>query len=79
MSKICELTGKKAITGHHVSFSNHKTKRKFNVNLKVRTFVVPETGETVTLKISTSAMRTVTKNGIYATLKQAREKGYTKK
>ncbi len=79
MSKICELTGKKAITGHHVSFSNHKTKRKFNVNLKVKTFFVPETGETVTLKVSTSALRTVTKNGIYATLKSARENGFTKK
>jgi len=49
------------------------------VNLKVRTYFVPETGETVTLKVSTSAMRTVTKNGIYATLKEAREKGYTTK
>ena len=79
MSKICELTGKKAITGHHVSFSNHKTKRKFNVNLKVKTFFVPETGETITLKVSTSALRTVTKNGIFATLKNARENGFTKK
>jgi large subunit ribosomal protein L28 len=79
MSKICELTGKKAITGHLVSFSNRKTKRKFNVNLKVKTFFIPETGETVTLKVSTSALRNVTKNGIYACLKEAREKGYTNK
>jgi large subunit ribosomal protein L28 len=79
MSKICELTGKKAITGHLVSFSNRKTKRKFNVNLKVKTFFIPETGETVTLKVSTSALRNVTKNGIFACLKEAREKGYTRK
>lgn len=79
MSKICEITGKKAIVGHHVSFSNHKTKRKFNVNLKVKTFFVPETGETITLKISTSALRNITKNGIYACLKNARERGFTKK
>ncbi len=79
MSKICELTGKKAITGHLVSFSNRKTKRKFNVNLKVKTFFIPETGETITLKVSTSALRNVTKNGIYACLKEARAKGYTTK
>ncbi|MFI5149382.1 MAG: 50S ribosomal protein L28 [Bacteroidia bacterium] len=79
MSKICELTGKKAITGHQVSFSNRKTKRKFNVNLKVKTFFIPETGETITLKVSTSALRNVTKNGIFACLKEAREKGYTTK
>jgi len=79
MSKICELTGKKAITGHLVSFSNRKTKRKFNVNLKVKTFFIPETGESITLKVSTSALRNVTKNGIYACLKEARAKGYTAK
>jgi large subunit ribosomal protein L28 len=79
MSKICELTGKKAITGHLVSFSNRKTKRKFNVNLKVKTFFIPETGESITLKVSTSALRNVTKNGIYACLKEARAKGYTTK
>lgn len=79
MSKVCQLTGKKAIVGNHVSFSNRKTKRKFNVNLKVKKFVIPETGETITLKVSTSALRTVAKKGITACLKEAREKGFLAK
>lgn len=76
MSQVCQLTGKKAIVGHHVSFSNKKTLRKFNPNLVKKTFFIPETGETLTLKISTSVLRTINKKGIYAVVKEAREKGF---
>lgn len=79
MSKVCELTGKKAITGHKVSHSNIKTKKKFYPNLLKKTFFVPEENKTITLKISTSALKNITKNGIYAELKKAREKGFTNK
>jgi len=41
MSRVCEITGKKAIVGNKVSHSNTKTKRKFNVNLKVKKFFLP--------------------------------------
>ena len=75
MSRICELTGKKAITGHNVSFSNRKTKRKFYPNLHVKKFFVPEMGGWVTLKISTSALRTINKKGISACLKEVMLKG----
>lgn len=78
MSQVCQLTGKKAIVGHKVSFSNKKTLRRFNPNLIKKTFTVPETGETITLKISTSALRTVNKKGINACLKEAREKGFVR-
>ena len=64
MSKICDLTGKKAIVGNRVSHSNHKTKRLFNPNLQIKRFFVPELGEWITLKVSTSALRTINKNGI---------------
>jgi large subunit ribosomal protein L28 len=79
MSKVCELTGKHAITGHKVSHSNIKTKKKFYPNLLKKTFFVPEENKSVTLKISTSALKNITKKGIYACLQEAREKGYTTK
>lgn len=75
MSRICDLTGKKAIVGNNVSFSNAKTKRKFNPNLKVKKFFIPEDGTWITLKVSTSALRTIHKKGISACLREAREKG----
>jgi large subunit ribosomal protein L28 len=79
MSRVCEITGKKAIVGNKVSHSNTKTKRKFNVNLKVKKFFIPEEDKWVTLRISTSALKTINKNGITAVLKEARQKGFLKK
>lgn len=79
MSRVCEITGKKAIVGNKVSHSNTKTKRKFNVNLKVKKFFLPEEDKWVTLRISTSALKTINKNGISAVIKEARQKGFLKK
>jgi len=79
MSRVCEITGKKAIVGNKVSHSNTKTKRKFNVNLKVKKFFLPEENKWITLRLSTSALRTINKNGITAVLKEAREQGHLKK
>ena len=76
MSRICELTGKKAIVGNKVSHSNAKTKRKFNVNLQVKKFYLPEEDKWISLRISTSALRTINKNGITAMLKDAKAKGF---
>lgn len=75
MSRICQLTGKKAMGGNHVSFSNRKTKRQFKVNLKRKRFFVPETNEWVTLRVSTSALKNINKKGIFACLKEAKENG----
>jgi len=63
MSRICDLTGKKAMKGHHVSHSNVKTKRRFYPNLQTKRFYIPEEGQWITLKVSTSAIRTINKNG----------------
>ncbi len=79
MSRVCQITGKKAIVGNNVSHSNSKTKRKFNVNLKVKKFYLPEEDKWITLRLSTSALRTISKNGITAVLKEAHEKGHLKK
>ena len=79
MSRVCEITGKKSIVGNKVSHSNTKTKRRFNVNLKVKKFFLPEENKWITLRLSTSAIRTITKNGITAVMKEAREQGFLKK
>lgn len=75
MSRICQLTGKKPITGNNVSKSNRKTKRWFRPNLHTKRFFVPETGKWVKLKISSSALRTIDKKGVYEFLKECEAKG----
>jgi len=75
MARICDLTGKKAMTGNSVSFSNKKTKRKFNPNLQKKRFFVPELGEWISLKVSTSALRTINKIGISSAIERAIRKG----
>lgn len=79
MSRVCQITGKSSMKGHKVSHSNVKTIRRFNPNLISKKFFIPETGEWITLKISTSALKTINKKGISACLKEAREKGYLTK
>jgi large subunit ribosomal protein L28 len=68
MSKICDLTGKAAMVGNNVSNSNRKTKRRFYPNLKTKRFYIPEEDSWITLKVSTSALKTIDKNGITAVL-----------
>ncbi len=75
MSKVCEITGKRPRVGNNVSHSNIKTKRRFNPNLQKKRFYVPEEDKWITLKVSTSAIRTINKKGISAVLKKARENG----
>jgi large subunit ribosomal protein L28 len=75
MSKVCELTGKRPMSGHYVSHSNRKTKRKFLPNLKKKRFYIQELDEWVELKVSVSALRTINKKGIYPYLKELSKKG----
>jgi large subunit ribosomal protein L28 len=76
MSRVCQLTGKSVMVGNNVSHSQRKTKRKFNPNLITKKFYIPEEDQYITLKICTSALRTINKKGITACLKEAREKGF---
>ena len=78
MSRVCELTGKKAMVGNNVSHSKRRTKRRFYPNLVTKKFYLPEEDKLITLKISTSALRTINKKGISACVKEARLKGYLK-
>lgn len=79
MSRVCELTGKRAMVGNNVSHAMNKTKRKFQVNLLKKRFYIPEEDKWITLRISAAALKTINKNGISATIKKAREKGYLTK
>ena len=74
--RFCQITGKSALTGNHVSHSNHKTKRRFNVNLQKKRFFIPEEDRWVELKVSAAGIRNINKKGISACLKEAKEKGF---
>lgn len=63
MGRSCDLTGKRRQVGHKVSHSNIKTKKRQNVNLQTKRVFDPETGKTVKLRLSTSAIRTLDKVG----------------
>jgi large subunit ribosomal protein L28 len=70
MARVCEITGKKVMTGNNVSHSNRKTKRKFYPNLLTKKFFVPETNEWITMKVSAAGLRIINKKGISAVLKE---------
>ncbi|MEJ7662769.1 MAG: 50S ribosomal protein L28 [Hymenobacter sp.] len=77
MARVCDLTGKRTRVGNNVSHANNKTKRKFYPNLQKKRFYIPEQDACpVTLKVATSTIRTINKNGIMATLKKAKEQGF---
>ena len=78
MARVCELTGKKRMVGNNVSHSLNRTKRKFNTNLIKKRFYIPEDDKWITLKITTSALKTINKIGIKAALKDAKLKGFLK-
>lgn len=78
MSRVCELTGKKAMVGNNVSHAMNKTKRKFNANLIKKRFYIPNEDKWVTLKVSASALKTINKIGIDAMIKEAKAKGFYK-
>ncbi|BAQ48001.1 MULTISPECIES: 50S ribosomal protein L28 [Methylobacterium] len=63
MSRRCELTGKGVLTGHLVSHSNHKTKRRFLPNLCNVTLLSDTLGRSVRLRVSANALRTVEHRG----------------
>jgi large subunit ribosomal protein L28 len=75
MSRVCQVTGKKPITGNKVSHSNIKTRRRFLPNLQTKRFFLAEEDTWVTLKVSTEAIRTIAKNGLYSVVKELRKNG----
>jgi len=76
MSKVCQITGKKAMGGCNVSHSKRHTKRTFDVNLFHRKFYWVEQDCWISLNVSAAGLRTINKIGLDAALKHAAEKGY---
>lgn len=77
MSKVCEISGKRPRVGNNVSHANNKVKRRFNPNLQKKKFYIPEEDKWVTIRVCTSTLRSINKNGIYSEIKKARLKGTT--
>ncbi|HWN67384.1 MAG TPA: 50S ribosomal protein L28 [Haliangium sp.] len=75
MSRICQVTGKKAIVGHRVSHSNHKSKRRFEVNLQTKRYWLVEENRWITLRVSTHGMRIIDKRGLATIVKEMRARG----
>jgi large subunit ribosomal protein L28 len=78
MSRVCQLTGKRVMSGNNVSHALNRTRRKFYPNLITKKFYIPEEDSYITLKICTSALRTINKKGISACIKEAKAKGFLK-
>ena len=76
MSKVCQITGKKAMVGNNVSHSKRRTKRRFNVNLFSKKFYWVEQDMWITLTLSANGLRTINKKGLDAAIKEAAAKGY---
>ncbi|KTC75486.1 50S ribosomal protein L28 [Legionella birminghamensis] len=75
MSRVCQVTGKRPITGNNVSHANNKTRRRFLPNIKRRRFWFEEEQRFVTLKVSTKGLRTIDKLGIKAIVDKLRAQG----
>ncbi len=75
MARVCQVTGKKPITGNKVSHSNIKTKRRFLPNLQTKRYFLAEEDKWVTLKVSSEAIRTINKNGLLSVVKKLRAAG----
>ena len=78
MSKVCEITGKKVVSGNRVSHAMNHTKRTFQPNLHRKKYYVPSEDKFVTIRVSAAGMRTIDKLGIQEALKRAKDKGFFK-
>ncbi len=70
MSRICDITGKRPRVGNSVSHANNRVKRRFLPNLHTKKFYVPSQNVWILLKVSSTALRTINKNGIDAVLRK---------
>ena len=75
MSKICQVTGKRPVTGNNVSHAKNRTKRRFNPNLHHHKFWVESENRWVRLRLSAKGMRIIDKKGIDTVLAELRQRG----
>jgi large subunit ribosomal protein L28 len=75
MSRVCQVTGKRPVTGNTVSHANNRRRRRFLPNLHTQRFWLEDEKRWVSLRVSANAMRTIEKNGLEAVLADLRERG----
>jgi large subunit ribosomal protein L28 len=75
MARVCQVTGKRPMTGNNVSHANNRTKRRFMPNLQYRRFWVESENRWVRLRVTNAALRTIDKHGIEAVLSDLRANG----
>ena len=75
MSRVCQITGKRPVTGNTVSHANNRKRRRFLPNLHTQRFWLENEKRWISLRLSTNALRTIEKNGIDAVLAQLRASG----
>ncbi|MBO9564711.1 MAG: 50S ribosomal protein L28 [Niastella sp.] len=75
MARVCQVTGKVPVSGHRVSHSNIKSKRRFLPNLQTKRFFLAEEDKWITLKLSTEGIRTINKRGLSVVVKELRAQG----
>ena len=75
MARVCEVTGKKPLTGNNVSHANNKTKRRFLPNLQKRRFWLENENRWISLRLTNSALRTIDKKGIDVVVAELRQQG----
>ena len=75
MARVCQVTGKKPMSGNNVSHANNKTKRRFLPNLQNRRFFVESENRWVSLRLTNAGLRTIDKVGIETVLADLRARG----
>ena len=75
MSRVCQVTGKQALVGNNVSHSKRRTKKRSEVNLRVKRFWFEEESRFVSLRVSARGMRTIDKRGLASVVKDIRARG----
>ena len=75
MSRVCQVTGKKPVSGNNVSHANNRTRRRFLPNLQSHKFWVESENRWVKLRLCTKGMRIIDKNGIDSVMADMRKRG----
>lgn len=79
MSRVCQITGKRVISGNNVSHSHKKTRRKWYPNLLNKKFYLERENRWITLKVSASGLRLINKIGLENALDRAVKNGHLSK
>lgn len=75
MSRVCQVTGKRAMVGNTVSHANNKSKRRFEVNLRTKRYFLEEEKRWITLRVSAKAMKIINRRGLSAVVREMRANG----